>query len=135
MRPDGVGGGWQARWLRRLALAACQPADRPWVNALFRELSVIDGAKPRALWMLGATHFVLTGSRERGAALLTNRLHIAIPLAFCAAVLSAAVSQAGYEGLGADDDLFLGLALALGATLVGLAALARNSYSKGRARR
>jgi hypothetical protein len=99
----------EAQLLRRIALAASPPADRPWVEALFSELDVIEGAQPRLTWLVGAVQLVATRNAVRGARLLADRLHLAIAFAFCAAILSAVISRLGYESLG-DDDFYLALA-------------------------
>ena len=105
---------WQTRLSRRIALAACPPRERPWVEALFAELDVIDGAGPRFAWIVGAARVVATRSGGRAVA------PFVVLLALWFAVLSGAISLTGYEGLGFDDDLFLAFAATFGATALGL---------------
>jgi len=128
MKREGTLGDWQARSLRRIALAACAPADRPWVEALFRELNFIEGAWPRASWLLGTARLVAEVTKQRFGAMLSLRLRVATVVAFCAALLSVLISRAGYEGLGVDDDVFLILALVCVAAPAARLAIARRDH-------
>jgi len=120
MNPEAPLSSWQTRLSRRIALAACPPRERPWVEALFAELDVIDGAGPRFAWVMGAACVVATRSGRRAAAPFSGRFHFVVLLALWFAFLSGAISLTGYEGLGVDDDLFLAFAAALGAAAAGL---------------
>lgn len=60
--------GWQTRLSRRIALAACPPRDRAWVEALFAELDAVDDSWSRLAWTMGAARLVAASTGQRVAA-------------------------------------------------------------------
>jgi hypothetical protein len=103
--------------LHRLARAAAPVAERPWVDAFFAELAIIEGLGPRLIWLAGAFQLIASGSGQslrRGASLL------AIPLTLGAAVVFGALFAIEYEGAHIEDDLFAVFAGLSAAAFAGL---------------
>jgi hypothetical protein len=121
--------GWGLRVWQGFMLNVCLPEDRAWVQALLSELTVIEGVKPRLMWVAGASNVIAVSIKKRGVAMLSNRFNLAMLVAFVGTVLTAGVSQAGYEGVESLDDVFLPLAFVFGAIFAALVALALGRFT------
>jgi hypothetical protein len=113
--------GFLARRFYGLVSRLCPPGDRRWVDAVFAELSSIDGHRTRAIWLLGLSSIVFFALRARTAG-LSIQLRLSFLLALVAWVIFGAMALSGSEGLGLDDDLYIGSAMAAAAALVATAA-------------
>jgi hypothetical protein len=124
MRHDTFSPGRRLQVMRRVALAACPPRDRPWVEAMFAEISAVEGRGSRLAWVMGAIQFVASRNLGRGATFLSRRLNLAIAFALCASIVSAALFRLEFEGYGVDDNLFLLLAAGFAAICLGFLGIA-----------
>jgi hypothetical protein len=125
MKYGGFSANRRVEVMRRVALTACPPEDRPWVRAMFAEIDAVEGRWSRLTWVMGAIQFVASRNLGRGARVLAHRLHLAIAFALCASILSVAFYGAEYEGFGIDDDSFIVLAASFAAISLGLIVIAR----------
>lgn len=112
--------------LHRLTAMICPASERAWIDAMFAELTAIDGGGVRLRWMLGAAAIVGSVIRLRAALFVPGVLWWAIVVALHAVVLFAIGGNSDFEGLQMDDDVFLQFAWVSGALLAGLVVLAIN---------
>ncbi len=112
--------------LHRLTAMACPANERAWIDAMFAELTAIDGGSVRLRWMLGAAAIVGSVVRLRAAMFVPGVLWWAIVVALHAIVLFSIGGNSDFEGFRMDDDVFLQFAWVSGVLLVGLVVLAIN---------
>lgn len=117
------------RTIRGATLGLCSPAEKPWIEAMFAEISVIEGTTPRLIWTLGFASLIAVSIKKRGAIMLANRLNLATVVAFLSMLLTGGVSQVGYEGTETLDDVFLALAFVFGAIFATLVAVALGRFT------
>ena len=110
--------------VQRFATAICPPASRRWIEAIIAETTAIDRPWHQAVWLIGVTRVLAASIGAEADALLSGRHRWGMALALCAAALCGAVFVAGYEALGLDDDVFLGIGSLSGVILAVLGFLA-----------
>lgn len=101
-------GPWHA--LHALTAAACPPPNREWIDALFAEVPAITGGWARLRWVSGAIPVIASSLTAQTKAVVGARQMMAIALTFALAFAFATGGVVGFEGLGVDDDAYLGLA-------------------------
>jgi hypothetical protein len=98
----------------RLLRTVCPHAERRWLDALFAELSCIEGVRSRGQWLFGATGMLLDGYGR----LLKSLPTVASLVLLFAVLLSGLLAVAEYEGFGLEDDWFRMLTVGLCTVLV-----------------
>jgi hypothetical protein len=86
------------------------------MNALLSELAVIDGAWPRLVWLVGALRLVASLNWDRILFFLASPFAVGGCIMAFGAAAAVALFLSGGEGVLAEDDAFLFLALLSGIT-------------------